>query len=92
VPLWNDPGGANAGLLQAVPQVAFSRRQRPGDVLEHLTGVNMPRATLDREARRQGQRAEQLRTQMDEKAVQAKPRVIQKELALGPYQMILRFK
>lgn len=59
-------------------------------VLEHLTGVNMPRATLDREARRQGQRAEQLRTQMDEKAGQAKPRVIQKELALEPYQMIIQ--
>jgi len=26
-------------------------------VLEHLTGVKLPRATLDREARRQGERA-----------------------------------
>jgi hypothetical protein len=30
-------------------------------VLEHLTGVKMPRPTLDREARRQGQRDRELR-------------------------------
>ena len=29
-------------------------------VLEHLTGVKLPRATLDREARRQGERAQRL--------------------------------
>lgn len=35
-------------------------------VLERLTGVKLPRATLDREARRQGKRAEDKRQQMDE--------------------------
>ncbi|HXT41513.1 MAG TPA: hypothetical protein VN887_16020, partial [Candidatus Angelobacter sp.] len=35
-------------------------------VLEHLTGVKVPRASLDREARRQGQRAQRLRTKLDE--------------------------
>src|SRR6185436_1202509 len=30
-------------------------------VLEHLTQVKMPRASLDREAKRQGQRAQKLR-------------------------------
>jgi hypothetical protein len=34
-------------------------------VLERLTGVKLPRATLDREARRQGQRAEGQRQEMD---------------------------
>jgi hypothetical protein len=35
-------------------------------VIERLTGVKLPRATLDREARRQGQRAEEKRQQRDE--------------------------
>jgi hypothetical protein len=35
-------------------------------VLERLTGVKLPRATLDREARRQGQKAEGQRQAMDE--------------------------
>jgi len=35
-------------------------------VLEHLTGVKLPPATLDREARRQGQRAERKRQELDE--------------------------
>jgi hypothetical protein len=35
-------------------------------VLERLTGVKLPRATLDREARRQGKRAENKRQEMDE--------------------------
>ena len=46
-------------------------------VLEHLTGVRLPRATLDREARRQGERAQALRTHLDQHGVpvaQARPR------------------
>ena len=39
-------------------------------VLERLTGVKLPRATLDREARRQGQRAEGKRQEMDEQMSQ----------------------
>ena len=35
-------------------------------VIERLSGVKLPRATLDREARRQGQRAEEQRQQLDE--------------------------
>ena len=41
-------------------------------VIERLTGVKLPRATLDREARRQGQRAEHKRAQLDEQMRQAK--------------------
>jgi hypothetical protein len=40
-------------------------------VIERLTGVKLPRATLDREARRQGQRAEQKRAQLDEQMRQS---------------------
>ncbi len=35
-------------------------------VIERLTGVKLPRATLDREARRQGKRATEQRQQLDE--------------------------
>ncbi len=56
-------------------------------VLEHLTGVKMPRATLDREARRQGERAQAVRTELDRKAAHQRPQL---ELTLEPYQMIIQ--
>src|SRR5580658_105401 len=56
-------------------------------VLEHLTGVKMPRATLDREARRQGERAQTVRTELDRKAALQQPQL---ELTLEPYQMIIQ--
>jgi len=56
-------------------------------VLEHLTGIKMPRATLDREARRQGQRGEQLRAELDRQAATQKKQL---ELTLEPYQMIIQ--
>jgi hypothetical protein len=56
-------------------------------VLEHLTGVKLPRATLDREAKRQGERARRLRRQADE---QASVEPVQEELVLEPYQMIIQ--
>jgi hypothetical protein len=59
-------------------------------VLEHLTGVKLPRATLDREARRQGERARRLRRQQDEQASLAKHKPVQAELVLEPYQMIIQ--
>jgi len=55
-------------------------------VLEHLTGVKLPRATLDREARRQGERALALRRQLDQQAATEKKQL---ELTLEPYQMII---
>ncbi len=59
-------------------------------VLEHLTGVKLPRATLDREARRQGERARKLRRQADEQACGASLKPVQAELVLEPYQMIIQ--
>jgi hypothetical protein len=56
-------------------------------VLEHLTGVKLPRATLDREARRQGERAQTVRTEMDRQVATQKPQL---ELTLEPYQMIIQ--
>jgi hypothetical protein len=56
-------------------------------VLEHLTGLKLPRATLDREARRQGERAQRLRRQLDAQATAQKPQL---ELTLEPYQLIIQ--
>lgn len=56
-------------------------------VLEHLTGIKLPRATLDREARRQGERAQRLRTRLDQQAATEKSQL---ELTLEPYQMIIQ--
>lgn len=41
-----------------------------GAVIERLTGVKIPRATLDREARRQGKKAENKRQELDEQMQQ----------------------
>lgn len=59
-------------------------------VLEHLTGVKLPRATLDREARRQGQRAQRVRGRQDEQARKNQSKVVQSEMVLEPYQMIIQ--
>jgi hypothetical protein len=59
-------------------------------VLERLTGLKVPRATLDREARRQGGRAQALRRELDaHPTVEGRPSA-QPELPLEPYQMILQ--
>ena len=58
-------------------------------VLELLTGVKMPRPTLDREARRQGERARQLRRQLDQEGGPKAKAPVQQELVLEPYQMII---
>ena len=59
-------------------------------VLEHLTGVKMPRPTLDREARRQGERARRVRGKLDEQAAVDAKRTAQPEMVLEPYQMIIQ--
>jgi len=59
-------------------------------VLEHLTGVKLPPATLDREARRQGQRAREVRRKLDAQVGGAPPKPVQAELVLEPYQMIIQ--
>lgn len=61
--------------------------EQASEVLEHLTGVKVPRASLDREARRQGQRAQELRQRLDEQALH-RPKQI--ELTLEAYQMIIQ--
>ena len=95
---WRTPADAALGLEESAgytPSVqhmaALLASKMPVEdasaVLEQLTGVKLPRATLDREAKRQGQRAERLRTRLDQPAARPKPQL---ELPLEPYQMILQ--
>ena len=95
---WRTPADAALGLeesagyspgVQAMTALLASKMPVADAslVLAQLTGVQLPRATLDREARRQGQRAQRLRAQLDQQAAQAQPQL---ELTLEPYQMIIQ--
>src|SRR5258708_14515900 len=61
-----DTGGCSPGV-QEMAALGVSKLQvaEARAVIERLTGVKLPRATLDREARRQGGRAEAQRQHMD---------------------------
>lgn len=95
---WRTPADTALGLedtagyspaVQAMAALAASKLPvaEASVVLEHLAGVKLPAATLHREAKRQGQRAQRLRTQLDQ---QAAPEPKQLELVLQPYQMIIQ--
>src|ERR1700677_1402898 len=98
---WRFPADTALGLEETAgysPRVqemtALLARKMPvseaSAVLEHLTGVQLPRATLDREARRQGERAREVRRQEDEQARSASAKPVQPEMVLEPYQMIIQ--
>lgn len=84
--------GETAGYSPAVQDMAALLASKmpveeASAVMEHLTGVKLPRATLDREARRQGARARKIRHQLDQEAAVQKQQL---ELTLEPYQMIIQ--
>lgn len=98
---WRTPADAALGLEETAgysPAVqdmaALLASKMPVEdasaVLEHLTGVKLPRATLDREAKRQGERAQRLRRSLDAQTATAPPDSRQLELPLEPYQMIIQ--
>jgi len=95
---WRTPADTALGLedtagyspaVQAMAALAASKLPvaEASVVLEHLAGVKLPPATLDREAKRQGQRAQRLRTQLDQQAAIEKQQL---ELILEPYPMIIQ--
>jgi len=63
--------------------------QEASAVMERLTGVKLPPATLDREARRQGQRADKKRTQLDEqmRTAQGDPQLL--ALPKEPFTLVI---
>jgi hypothetical protein len=98
---WRYPADAALGLEESAgysPRVQemaalLASKMPVGEasaVLEHLTGVELPRATLDRQARRQGERARKVRRQNDEQASRLPSKPVQSELVLEPYQMIIQ--
>jgi hypothetical protein len=75
----SEEGSASPGVQEMAALVASKMPPAEASaVIERLTGVKLPRATLDREARRQGRRAEQERKKLDE----------QMRLAEGSKQML----
>lgn len=63
----SDTGGASPSVQEmAALTVSKMPVQEASAVIERLTGVKLPPATLDREARRQGRRADQKRRRLDE--------------------------
>ena len=63
----SDTGGASPSVQEmAALTVSKMPVQEASAVIERLTGVRLPPATLDREARRQGQRADKKRKHLDE--------------------------
>ncbi len=83
-----DTAGCSPAVQDRAALLASKRPvQEARPVLAHFTGIPLPRATLDREARRQGERAQRLRPQLDQPAApDPKPRA----LTLEPRQMILQ--
>jgi hypothetical protein len=66
-----ETGGCSPGV-QEMAALAASKLPvaEASAVIERLTGVKLPRATLDREARRQGRRAQNKRQELDEQMSQ----------------------
>ncbi len=63
----SDTGGASPSVQEmAALTVSKLPVKEASAVIERLTGVRLPPATLDREARRQGQRADRKREPLDE--------------------------
>jgi hypothetical protein len=63
----SDTGGASPSVQEmAALTVSKMPVKEASAVIERLTGVKLPPATLDREARRQGRRADNKRAQLDE--------------------------
>jgi hypothetical protein len=102
---WRFPADAVLGLAEtagyspsvqemaalAVSKLPVAEAER---VIERLAGVKIPRATLDREAKRQGEQAQRVRERIDEKAqtpegAAAINRAIQMELPLEPFTLVI---
>jgi hypothetical protein len=68
----SEEGSASPGVQEMAALVGSKMPPAEASaVIERLTGVKLPRSTLDREARRQGKRAQQKRQKLDEQMRQA---------------------
>jgi len=86
----SDTAGASPSVQEmAALTVSKMPVQEASAVIERLTGVKLPPATLDREARRQGQRADKKRAQLDEqmRTGQAAPQML--PLPKEPFTLVI---
>jgi hypothetical protein len=97
---WRFPADAALGLseagsaspsVQEMAALTVSKMpvQEASAVIERLTGVKLPPATLDREARRQGQRAERKRAELDEQMRTAQGAAQRLPLPETPFTLII---
>jgi hypothetical protein len=85
-----DTGSASPAVQEMAALVASKMPvQEASAVIERLTGVKLPPATLDREARRQGRRAEEKRAQQDEQMRLAQGAAQMLPLAEQPFTLVI---
>lgn len=86
----SDTGGASPAVQEmAALTVSKMPVKEASAVIERLTGVKLPPATLDREARRQGQRAERKRKQLDEQMCQGAGAAQMLPLPEQPFTLVI---
>jgi len=86
----SDTGGASPSVQEmAALTVSKMPVTEARAVIERLTGVKLPPATLDREARRQGRRADKKRAQLDEhlRTAQGCPQML--PLPQAPFTLVI---
>src|SRR5438034_6508546 len=86
----SDTGGASPSVQEmAALTVSKMPVNEASAVIERLTGVKLPPATLDREARRQGQRADKKRAHLDEqmRTAQGTPQML--PLPQEPFTLVI---
>jgi hypothetical protein len=86
----NATGGASPSVQEmAALTVSKMPVKEASAVIERLTGVKLPPATLDREGRRQGQRAEKKRAQQDEQMRTAAGAEQRLPLPKAPFTLVI---
>jgi len=86
----SDTGGASPSVQEmAALTVSKMPVKEASAVIERLTGVKLPPATLDREARRQGRRADQKRAHLDEQMRTAHGAQQRLPLPPGPFTLVI---
>ena len=86
----SDTGGASPSVQEmAALTVSKMPVKEASAVIERLTGVKLPPATLDREARRQGQRSDKQRRELDEQMRTGQGRQQMLPAPPGPFTLII---
>lgn len=86
----SDTGGASPSVQEmAALTVSKMPVNEASAVIERLTGVKIPPATLDREARRQGQRANKKRARLDEQMRTAEGALQMLALPAEPFTLVI---